>query len=285
MKVKYTVLAGVVAASCCMPLASHAATIVLKANFPATLNPAPNTTLLASGAGKFMGNITSFTVNGSPQTPPSFFSPSNVGGTDTEFYAWCIQYNENVSIGSTVYTYNMVDPSLAPVTQPGFQMGTQGASDLAKLFGTLNPVLDGTISTSFDGSIAGIDAQNRLNAFQLALWEIAYESSSAYGIGTLGLGNGDNGSFDLDALAAVGRVCSGAECSQDIALANYWLGQLSSWTQSANNLWALTNGSYQDYIIRTTDNFVPTPLPPAVWLFGSALLGTAAIARRRKKTA
>lgn len=178
-------------------------------------------------------------------------------------YVWCIdpvQYAaSNVS-----YTWDLVALEEAP--DPGPVMGVENAADMRLLFGNVyTDILGGT------APITGVDRGVLFDAFQLAIWEISKETSDIYSL--------SGGVFQADAPDA-------AKAQADLWLSA--LNALNDGTASAfdadaiaNNLFALTgnngDGSVQDYIVAVV------PLPAAVWLFGSALLGMVGVGYRRRK--
>jgi len=188
-------------------------------------------------------------------------------GSDTatldKFYAWCLEPTEF----NFANTYSLVNLTKAPVK------GTDGVAtttmDVARgvvmetLVGWVNPTL---------GALPNNTAEQKktLDAFQLALWEIANE----------GIGNSlnvDSGTFDISNYVTAGTdsAISGAK-----ALANIWLANIAdgTWTRKYLPLAAIIYDGRQDLLVRTE-----VPLPAAGWLFGSALAGTFALARRRRK--
>jgi hypothetical protein len=119
------------------------------------------------------------------------------------------------------------------------------------------------------GLQAGTDSHTSLStsdaiAIQIAVFEIANETSGTYDVGAGDL------IFTNQAAAA--------------ATAQGWLDNINNgtWTTEATGLIALVDtsgGPGQDFVVQVV------PVPAAMWLFGSGILGLAAVARRRRATA
>ena len=222
-------------------------------------------------------------VSGTAATPPD--------GLTNTLWAWCIQPTEYYRPG-TEYTYLLTELEDAPVTLPGTTMsafdldganGSNTAADAMRyLVGTLNPDLDGFITT---GVLNGTTDQTLLRqAFHAAVWEIANERTTAYDVE-------GGGSFSyavsdpVEALANAWLADIVEALDGDVTTAQY------AWTPADGGLQALTSGStlgnHQDFLVRVRGNppAADVPLPAAGWLFGSAVIGMIATARRRRKVA
>jgi hypothetical protein len=117
-------------------------------------------------------------------------------------------------------------------------------------------ILFGNVLPDFS---AGITTETAI-ALQIAVWEIANES----------LGNGLN--VNAGTLQVTNQLAARN-------LAQSWLANITSgvWTTEARGLIALTSATGQDFVAQVV------PIPAAAWLFGSALLGVAALGRRRRQ--
>jgi len=166
--------------------------------------------------------------------------------------------NETITMGDTP-TWVVKDVAAAPVDAAGIPalaggMGAAKAESLAKL---VTRALGGSISNAFS-----LSATQQV-ALQMAVWEIVYETSGTFDVL---LGN-----FSTSA----GIPNYGTDNSGATAQANTWLTGLAGFT-AAENLYALTLDGTQDFLVQT-------PLPAAVWLLGSGLLGLFGISRRRQR--
>jgi hypothetical protein len=268
-------VAGVLA-----PLGVAEATAIATYEVVMTSPAVVSATVSGTYGGLFKGNITK-TIAGdnyffAPNIPPNSSAMPDYSTTNPDFWGWCIQPTETFN-WNTNYQYDLVKLSDAPVLAPGSTMGNTNANWMRLLFGTLlgtaTADFDGPVSTAFDNNIAGLTDQDRYNAFQLAVWEISYERSGALSIG---LGSFTKTSAD----------------SNENALATYWLGQIAAgaWTKKDDSLFALIDHDItapwqQDFIVKIAGQPPQeVPLPAAAWLFGSALVGTFTIARRRRKS-
>ena len=193
---------------------------------------------------------------------------------DFSSYAWCIDPLQSAASNVT-YTWDLVALEDAPYPGPAMM---DNADDMRLLFGNVySSVLGGT------APITGLsyNATDLFNAFQLAIWEISKETSDTYSLSGI-----DGGVFQATAPTAA------------IDLAEGWLTELNALNDAddttvsaftmpaANNLFALESSSKQDYIVAIDipgGGTTPVPLPAAVWLFGSALLGMVGVGYRRRK--
>lgn len=188
---------------------------------------------------------------GSIGTTAGVFNWTRTGGTHVgaptgNFTSFCIELNQNISTGNS-YTYNVINLADAPnpgLPVPGVNgMGAAKASDIKKLW------------AAYRSSVVGATTAA---AFQVAVWEIVYETTSTYSVS-----NG-SGNFYLTNAAGV------------VAQANTWLSSLGSLTAEAN-LAALSNDDYQDQV-------VAVPLPPAV-LAGMGLMTVMGVGYVRRSLA
>jgi hypothetical protein len=161
----------------------------------------------------------------------------NASGAITgSFSSFCIDISQNIFANQTA-TFNVAALANAPVdgSQPT-AMGTLRAELIAELWYS-------------DFALIGTSNSNA-TAFQLAIWEIINETKTN-GNGTLAL-NISSGTFyatDPDSTA--------------LATTNTWLGQLNlnGTGLMASGLEALTNSSYQDYVVQDAPPPGPSPTP------------------------
>jgi hypothetical protein len=172
--------------------------------------------------------------------------PNDLGGNDDVFYAFDLEPNEALI---DTHTYDVMALKDAPVNGVSGAMGTAAAQDMRILFGNVFPDFSQSLSPS-----------NAI-ALQIAVFEIANEGSTNYDVTSGNLFFTNNAAEQL--------------------IAQGWLDNIkdNTWTTEAVGLIALTDtstGVGQDFIAQVV------PVPPAVWLFGSGLLGMVGIARRKK---
>jgi len=189
-------------------------------------------------------------------SPLQLLPNTQLGGTsDLDFIGICLEFNETLHSGTQ--TYDLVELTSAPIdanNSPYAPMNSR-ATNLATLLGGLYPVFG---QTTIGGS--AITNTNAL-ALQIAVWEIANEG------------------FDSTYNVASGNITftSSAAAMQ----AQGWLtkinnGNSDGWA-TLTNLKAITIDGKQDFVVQAV------PIPAAAWLFGSALMGTAALGRRKQK--
>ncbi len=231
-------------------LAAPMASAGLSGTVNATLDDVFGRNIKVSGGGRTNTNvrvgIATFNKNSSTD------DGDRLGDT---YVGFCVDLEDAIQTGNT-YDWNVVNPDEVPETPYG-PIGSAKANRLSKLWGNFYSEL----ATGNNG-----DRKNKSAAFQLAVWEIVYESeltaSSAYDVtsgytaGTTGLDSGFQANNASNAVADI---------------ANNWLRSLDS-KSGGVQLAGLTSDT-QDFIT----NF-PIPEPSAILL---GLIGFAAIARRR----
>lgn len=181
------------------------------------------------------------------------------------FSGFCIDLLEVVSYGYPGSWTKTTAIDTAPLPYSGFNppggMGVAKANDLRKLWGRFR-----ALANTNDGAAA----------FQLAVWEIVYETASSYDI------NANAGNFSFMQL-----LNGAATYASIVTTANAWLADLANPGLFAGNLVALVNGStandpyLQDFLTTGSAGTQIVPLPPAV-LAGAALMAVGGVIRRRK---
>jgi hypothetical protein len=164
-----------------------------------------------------------------------------------QFVSFCIDLADAIS-GGTSHTWDIVDLATAPDSTAG-PMGQTQANNLALLLGS-------NISSGILNDARTVFAtQIQRSAMQIAVWEVVYETTSP---------------FDVTLGTAIFATNNGAVQTQ----ANIYLGNMTSVKKSMQGLVGLTSETTQDFVGQV-------PIPAAAWLFGSALMGTVALGRRK----
>jgi hypothetical protein len=170
------------------------------------------------------------------------FSTSLNGGAS--FTTYCIDLYENISFGTTYSGYTLGAGALHAFAN------SHAAADIGKLFAENNAITTATAQA----------------AFQIAVWEIAYE--------TTGLYNLDTGSAKFSGGTA---ASSGA-----LTMASSWLSSLATTTNNSTTLWTLdsveTYGhqGHQDLAFAAA-----VPEPTTYAMLAGGLLCVGFYARRR----
>ncbi len=161
------------------------------------------------------------------------FSTVRNGGPS--FVSYCVDVYQTIGFGDAPYG----DYSVA--TGSHVFANSSAAVDLAKLFGVAG-VVDNAVSEA---------------AFQIAVWEIAYEKSGAYGLA------GGSATF----------TGGSADASGALKLASQWLDALPG-AGPGSAFGVLDSPTHQDLI------FAPVPEPSTVFLMVAGMLGLATYASR-----
>jgi len=171
----------------------------------------------------------------------------------TTIHGFCMDVLQSAS--SNFQQYQVITLDSGPVGGADTAMGTTRANEIRELFGRF-------YSQSFTNTQAA--------AFQAAIWEIEYEAA--------------NNPFDVTSGSVV--VAQSDPAVQTVA--NGWLGSLTG--NSAyydNNVHAISNGSYQDFVFTTSTTNLgvsPVPEPLTVTAVMMALGGLGMYVRKRTKT-
>jgi hypothetical protein len=214
-----------------------------------------------SGFGGLMG------LNKTGGSDTSTLWPDPVG-QESKFNAFCLDARAGYSPGSE---YN-----LSTLAQ-GTNMGQSKADDINRLMSNIYPDFRQGIQaySSFDRPGFPFNYSIGVNqtalAIQIALWEIVHESGSNSGYNVY---SGDI-KFTWDEYAHSHHEWWKKDARE---LAQHFLDQWvvgQSGPGSLENLRSLTRLGAQDLLVQT-------PIPGAVWLFGSALVGLVGFSRRRK---
>lgn len=172
---------------------------------------------------------------------------TNAGGFSVKlnggpsFTSYCIDLYEYIGFGPTYTDYHLVAGSAHTFAN------SHAAVDIGKLYAENNVIGNATAQA----------------AFQIAIWEITYETSGAYNLGT--------GSAKFSGGTA---ASSGA-----LTLASGWLNALATTTNNAytvNVLESIGNPGHQDQVFAA-----PVPEPSTYVLMAGGLLCIGFFARRR----
>lgn len=166
-----------------------------------------------------------------------FLSSLNGGPS---FVSYCVDLYQTIAFSDPAYA-NYVDTSIAAHAFAN----ADAATDLARLYAAA-PTIDSSI---------------REAAFQIAAWEIAYETTPHYSLA------GGTARFSGGTAATSGAL----------SLASTWLDSLGSHTASVN-LHVLESGEHQDVVYAA-----PVPEPSTYALLLAGLTAVTASARRRAK--
>jgi hypothetical protein len=154
------------------------------------------------------------------------------GGPSFETY--CVDLYQHIGFGTTYIDY------IAPNTTHVFA-NTHAYADLGRLFATAGPITDSVHEA----------------AFQIAVWEIAYETSGSYSL------SGGSATFSGGT----------ADTSGALTLASGWLSTLTNGAHPGISV--IESPEHQDMI------FAPVPEPESYALLAAGLAVIAFVARRR----
>jgi len=145
-------------------------------------------------------------------------------------------------------------------------------------------VSSGSVEVSWDStamtltsSVADLGASALANGFPLDFGVTTITTDSLTGLSTLSATYGTfatvfGPTFDFFSMDFV-AIPPPSQTTLDIGI-----GAFGDWQSGTNPAFSITNVTYAG----ATVNVNPVPVPAAVWLFGSGLIGMVGIARRRK---
>ena len=186
-------------------------------------------------------------------TNPLFSEAAGIGGFSTKvnggpsFTSYCVEVTQGTAAVGFDTTPGAIDSTYSRLSAASYFGGGTVATNLGKLF-----TIAGAAVSSADSSAA----------FQMAVWEILYETTSAYNV-------------------AAGNVKFTASQTYDVnpfSLANGWLNSINASTAVAS-LSVLRSTERQDLIYAGATAPIPEPTTYALMLAGLGALGF--VARRR----
>jgi hypothetical protein len=215
-------------------------------------------------------------------TSPGDVGGSSIGPLGTQINTVCIQMGQNFSSGSTyTYTVSPID-SGAPIG--GVDAGYIDSSAAAQLQALANSYA-GYLSLSGTKTINGASysAGEIAAAFQLSVWEIEYDGGSGLNSASASAPETFPGANYFSSGNLTASASNGSAGAKAISLAGYFLNNFTLNPSGADNtytVFALTNADRQDQFFGVAH---AVPLPAALPLGGSLLVGLGILGRIRSK--
>lgn len=192
----------------------------------------------------------------------SYLSPNTkvatkVSVNSSTLYTYMGSYNLLASNSASPLVGFCVDPfQWASSTPSQYESSSLDASDF---FSGNGATRFANAQKLFDNAYATLSGNQQTAGFHLALWEIFHDDL-----------NTASGNISAVASSDAGMVTA----------ANSFLGALNGWnTTNAYNLTFHSSGRYQDFLTATPSS---VPVPAALPLLASSVLGYAALRRRKK---
>ena len=209
------------------------------------------------------------TNTGSPPNSTANAGAFNVDNitAGSSFIAWCMDLYSTISFG-TSYTYSaltgpftgtLADPSAG--ANPNPYSGTNGPVLTNSQLASIENLFE-VNALAVEDIYTGALGSDHSAGFQLALWELIYETGSGYGLGTGTFGS-TTGSINTIADAYLGNLGNTIQQNYDLT---YW--------ESGSS-----NGTTQNLV-----SIAAVPVPAAGLLLLAGLAGLGFTARRRRKS-
>ncbi|MDD2739787.1 MAG: hypothetical protein PHR94_12715 [Methylomonas lenta] len=255
-----------------------------------TANFAPDLTQAGTGCDLAHGPTGSVSCSWGPNTADAVTTDTTVGADEQNL-------NDYVGAGSVNASLSL--PTLSATSTMSATMGQPGSGSNA----TYTVDWSGTLQADYSyllHALASFDGSSEINSLALDFGNVAQNSIASLNFGLFNLanadrigldldgviGSGDTGSFDTGLIAFADLAQSGSQSfianlltANTGAFSAQYLLNLSDADLGASS----TRGNYQ-LTLNLTGNVVaaPVPVPGAIWLFGSALLGLLSVNRRKQ---
>lgn len=191
----------------------------------------------AHGAETVTFTVSSPNVAASSTVWAGGFETSLNGGPS--FTTYCVDLYQHIAFGGPAYT------DYTPVGGAHVFANANAYADLSRLFAYAGPIADAVHEA----------------AFQIAVWEIAYETGSSYDLA--------HGSATFSG--------GSASSSGSLALASNWLSHLGS-VRGGPTIGALDSPTHQDMI------YAPIPEPETYVMLAAGLMGMTMMRRRMARS-
>ena len=216
-------------------------------------SPAQNLSVTDPGGGTVTGAAGQYNWTWNGGDRPAFIKSNNT------FTTFCIEVNQHISYNQT-YNYSLVNLDAAPLPGIGQGNGSNNGMGVARADRIRN-LFDSSYSSAFDAS--------RASAFQLAIWEIVFETATV-GNSTATSFNVSGGNFQLTNSFTDATVATKA--NDMLALAASYAGPRKY------AVYGLSSAGAQDQLV-----FMALPEPSGVLMALTGLAPLAGVVRYRRR--